>query len=418
MIGAAAYKPGLDTVRKLSALTGDSHCRFKVIHVAGTNGKGSTAHTLAAILQSAGYRTGLFTSPHLLDFRERIRIDGKMVEPSEVCRWVENYIGSQAGLTPSFFELTTVMAFDLFAAHHVDVAVVEVGLGGRLDSTNIVQPVLSIITNVSKDHVAQLGNTLTAIASEKAGIIKQHTTVVLGESDVVEVTSVVSERAKAMKAPLIFADRPLPFQSSEFSAAENVIIYRSTPFGDVYGELTGDYQPRNAATVLTAVAELDRMGFVISPEAVRKGFAHVSEFTGLLGRWTTIDSNPLTVCDTGHNEGGWRYLSKVLGRFEAPLAMVVGFVNDKDIDTILGLMPSKARYYFTRAGVPRALPECELATRASAFGLQGATFGNVAGALEAAQRDMAGKAGAMVFVGGSTFVVADALAALKARRKN
>lgn len=412
LIGAAAYKPGLDTVRRLSVMNGNSHASYPIVHIAGTNGKGSTAHTLAAILQSAGYRTGLFTSPHLLDFRERIRIDGCMVTEEDVCNWVERYLSHKpSDLNPSFFELTTVMAFDLFAKHKVDIAVVEVGLGGRLDSTNIVDPVLSVISNVSKDHVAQLGNTLAAIAAEKAGVIKAGVPVVLGESDVDEVFEVIRMKADEMKAPLFLADKPLPYGCVDKSKDETFIIYKDTVFGDIAGELTGDYQQRNGATVLKAVEVLMQLGFDISSEAVKRGFSSITKLTGLAGRWMKISEYPTVICDTGHNEGGWRYLSNALNAVDGPLAMVIGFVNDKDVDSILSLMPRHACYYFTNASVPRAMPAEQLAHRASAVGLKGSAYPTVALAVAQAQKDLKGSNGGLVFVGGSTFVVADALAA-------
>lgn len=409
-IGAAAYKPGLATVTALSALNGDSHKRYPIVHVAGTNGKGSTSHALAAILQEAGYKVGLFTSPHLIDFRERIRVNGEMIDGEAVCKWLDGYLGGGENLQPSFFELTTVMAFDYFAARKVDVAVVEVGLGGRLDSTNIVTPVLSVITNVSKDHVAQLGNTLGSIAAEKVGIIKKGVPVVLGEGDVPEVRGVVENKADEMMAPLIVAsDNPLI--AAVVTENSGCAVYETSVYGNFKSDLTGVYQRKNLNTVLHAVDALKARGFRIDAGSVERGLAHVTSLTGLRGRWMVIGLNPTVVCDTGHNEGGWRYLSECLKSFRGKLKMVIGFVNDKDIDSILSMMPVEAEYFFTRASVPRALPAEELHKRAGAFGLNGQCYPTV----EEAYREALKKVGdggkeSMIFVGGSTFVVADLLA--------
>lgn len=411
-IGAAAYKPGLDTVRKLSALTGNSHLKFPAIHVAGTNGKGSTSHTLAAVLQSAGYRVGLYTSPHLLDFRERIKVNGSMIEKEEVCGWIENYLSLKpADMEPSFFELTTVMAFDIFASRNIDIAIIEVGLGGRLDSTNIITPILSVITNISKDHTAQLGNTMTSIAYEKAGIIKTGIPVILGESDIEEVVSVISSKARETGSQLIFGDRPLRYDSATVLNKGKGILYENTPFGNIRGELQGDYQLRNTSTVLASLEILNEKGWRITSETVAEGFANVSSMTGLAGRWTITDTNPLTVCDTGHNEGGWRILGEMLKNSRKELFMVVGFVNDKDVDSIMRLMPKNAKYYFTCASVPRAMKPSQVKEIASTHGLSGSCYEDVETAVRQAKSDASTLGdNAMVFIGGSTFVVADFLA--------
>ena len=406
-IGAAAYKPGLDTIVGLATKFGNPHLKYPVIHIAGTNGKGSTSHTLAAILQSAGYKTGLFTSPHLIDFRERIRVNGTMISQEEVCRWMDRYLSLKTSEEPSFFELTTLMAFDYFADMNVEVAVVEVGLGGRLDSTNIVQPILSVITNISKDHVAQLGNDPVMIAGEKAGIIKPATPVILGEGNDVNIRAVFEKKATDMDAPLTVAsDNPL-FSGTKSIDNDTYLELTGTPFGTLRYQLTGNYQEANANTVLHALAALQGMGWDINNEAVAAGFARVCDLTGLMGRWTRIQKSPTVVCDTGHNEGGWRYIAKRLGTVGQPLRMIIGFVNDKDVDTVLAMMPRDATYYFTQASVPRALDSKLLQTKASHHGLKGETYSTVKEAYKAAvdQADT----NDFIFVGGSTFVVADLL---------
>lgn len=406
-IGAAAYKPGLDTVRTLSRLNGDTHASYPTIHIAGTNGKGSTAHTIAAILQSAGYRVGLFTSPHLIDFRERIRVNGEKIPGTEVVAWLERYLAAGYDLSPSFFELTTVMAFDWFAKAGVDIAVIEVGLGGRLDSTNIITPVLSVITNISFDHTAQLGDTLTAIATEKAGIIKPGVPVVLGEGDIPEVREVFVRRATELGAPLHIASDNIPF--SQAIRTPHAITYTDTPFGSrIEAELTGDCQTRNAATILTALLQLRQAGFSIPDEAVLRGFARVCTLTGLSGRWMRLADDPLTIADTGHNVGGWQYLAPALSSWSSgKVRCILGFVNDKDISSILSLLPRDAVYYFTRASVPRALDPETLRCIAADNGLGGTTWPDVKAALSAARADASPRD--LIFIGGSTFIVADAL---------
>lgn len=405
-IGAGAYKPGLDTVRALSEMFGNPHKRLKTIHVGGTNGKGSTAHTIAAVLQSAGYKVGLFTSPHLLDFRERIRVNGEMIDKEKVSGFADRFIkkGGES-LSPSFFELTTIMAFEYFADSEVDVAVIEVGLGGRLDSTNIIIPDLAVITNISKDHTALLGNTLSEIAAEKAGIIKESVPVVIGES-AGEVRKVFSDMAKRMNAPIYYADDLEEFKSAE--AIYNAIFYKGTRWGELTGELCGDCQTKNTATILCALDRLAEKGYSLTPEAVVKGFGNVCELTGLAGRWMKICDNPTVICDTGHNVGGWEYLSKRLTTFGDKLHMVIGFVNDKDISGILAMMPRDAHYYFVKPSVNRGLEAEKLAELAEEAGLSSMTFKTVEDGYKAALSQM--KEGDTIFVGGSTFVVADMLA--------
>lgn len=411
-IGAAAYKPGLDTVRILAGAFGNPQDSYKIIHVAGTNGKGSTCHTLAAILHAAGLKVGLYTSPHLVDFRERIRVDGEMIPREEVASFVGRYrnLHLDVAVEPSFFELTTVMAFDWFARCGVDVAVIEVGLGGRLDSTNIVNAEIGVITNVSFDHCAQLGHTLRQIAYEKSGIMRHGVPLICGETDA-EVQGYFETEALEHGANLIMAQNDNPgvgFIDSENGLAPMRIT--GTTFGDLDFQLTGICQHQNALTILSAVKQLKAMGWSIPDEAVKSGMARVADSTGLNGRWMVLGRSPLTVCDTGHNEGGWRLLSEQLAALPRPLTVVLGFVNDKDIDTILRLLPADADYVFTNASIPRALPASALAAKAKSVGLDGLTISGVKEAYEAAVAHT--PATGSVFVGGSTFVVADLLKVL------
>ena len=403
--GASAYKPGLDTARALSAAFGDPHLRYRAVHVGGTNGKGSTEHTLAAIFRSAGLRTGLYTSPHLLDFRERIRVDGEMISRDAVVDFVERYLAMPdvKDLHPSFFELTMTMAFEWFALREVDIAVVEVGLGGRLDSTNIIMPELSVITNISKDHTAFLGDTLREIAVEKAGIIKPGVPVVVGEAEG-DVLRVFEDAAARAGSPLVMA---VPVVAREMDGGW---LYEGCGMdgGDVYGELGGEFQPRNAATVLAAVRTLGLPQ--VTADAVRAGFAGVCGLTGLRGRLTTLCCAPYTlVCDTGHNPGAWQYLGAHLAGVKAPRkTVVVGFAADKDVDTILSMMPRDARYLFTKPSGNRGLDAAELARMAGRHGLRGETAETVADAVARVCSEAVD--GEYIFVGGSNFVVADLLA--------
>ncbi len=403
--GASAYKPGLDTARALSAAFGDPHLRYRAVHVGGTNGKGSTAHTLAAIFRSAGLRTGLYTSPHLLDFRERIRVDGEMISRDAVVDFVERYLAMPdvKDRHPSFFELTMTMAFEWFALREVDIAVVEVGLGGRLDSTNIIMPELSVITNISKDHTAFLGDTLREIAVEKAGIIKPGVPVVVGEAEG-DVLRVFEDAAARAGSPLVMA---VPVVAREMDGGW---LYEGCGMdgGDVYGELGGEFQPRNAATVLAAVRTLGLPQ--VTADAVRAGFAGVCGLTGLRGRLTTLCCAPYTlVCDTGHNPGAWQYLGAHLAGVKAPRkTVVVGFAADKDVDTILSMMPRDARYLFTKPSGNRGLDAAELVRMAGRHGLRGETAETVADAVARVRSEAVD--GEYIFVGGSNFVVADLLA--------
>ena len=405
-IGQGAYKEGLSNTHALDEHFGHPHHKFRTLHVAGTNGKGSCSHTLAAVLQAAGYRVGLYTSPHLVDFRERIRVNGTPIEEQFVIDFVEQHRSFFEPLNPSFFELTTAMAFHYFAEQQVDVAVIEVGLGGRLDCTNIISPDLTVITNISFDHVGFLGDTLAKIAHEKAGIIKLHTPIIIGEHNE-ETRPVFEAEATEKQAPITFA-QDTPMTVSKGGDA-NFDIYQTTRYSDLQVALRGYCQEKNVNTLLHAIGELQRIGYNISEEAVREGFAHVCQLTGLMGRWQQLNDSPRLICDTGHNIGGFQYIvPQILAQPCKQLRIVFGMVNDKDINAVLALMPKHATYYFTRASVARALPSHELQALAAKHGLHGSTYSNVAEATRAALAE-ADKED-FIYVGGSSFIVADLLA--------
>ncbi len=407
-VGAPAYKPGLDTCINLARAFDNPQDGFKSVHIGGTNGKGSTAHTLAAIMQSAGYKVGLYTSPHLIDFRERIRVNGEMIPEDAVTDFVERFLSMHLDCSPSFFELTMIMAFEYFAKEKVDIAMIEVGLGGRLDSTNIITPELCVITNISFDHMQFLGNTLPAIAGEKAGIIKNGIPVVIGEASG-DVKKVFEHCVEEVHAPIVFADESPLFSS--YKIAADGIYYKGTSVGDFKGVLTGEYQLKNTATILCAVEQLRALHWNISDDAVKNGFAHVDSLTGLAGRWMKISDAPLTVCDTGHNEGGWKYLSHQINRSCGVKHLVIGFVSDKDVSHIMKLMPKDAKYYFTRPSIGRGMDENHLAATAKKEDLRGEVFSDVKSAYEAAKASASKDD--FIYVGGSTFVVADFLSYLE-----
>ncbi len=390
-VGGSAYKEGLENTRILDEHFGNPHHSFRTIHVAGTNGKGSCSHTIAAILQEAGYRVGLYTSPHLVDFRERIRINGRPIPEEYVVHFVEKERSFFEPLHPSFFELTTAMAFCYFADEKVDVAVIEVGLGGRLDCTNIIHPDLCIITNISFDHTQFLGDTLAKIAGEKAGIIKKDIPVVIGETTP-ETKAVFLQRAEEVNAPIIFAENTT-----------------KNDYPGMRTELQGLYQIKNTRTILTALPLLKKAGYHIDEQSVRNGFAHVCELTGLMGRWQKLQDTPTLICDTGHNVGGITYIAEQLKQQNyRHLHIIIGMVNDKDVSGVLALLPKDATYYFTKASVKRALPEEELCKLAAKAGLQGSCYPNVPAAVTAAQEKSHPED--FIFVGGSSFIVADLLA--------
>ena len=405
-VGGAAYKEGLANSIALDNHLGNPHRKFRTIHVAGTNGKGSCSHTLAAILQAAGYKVGLYTSPHLIDFRERIRVNGTPASKEFVVDFVKEERAFFEPLQPSFFELTTAMAFTYFAKQNVDVAIIEVGLGGRLDCTNIITPDLCIITNISPDHVQFLGNTLEKIAAEKAGIIKEGIPVIIGET-VPETKAVFSEKARSIGAPITFAEDERNILSATPTA--DGYTYETTLFGTLKGELGGDYQVKNSNTILTAIKQMIARGYNITEESIHAGFGNVCSTTGLMGRWQKLQQSPAIICDAGHNIGGITFVAEQLKRQTYDrLHIVMGTVNDKDTDAILQTMPREATYYFTQASIVRALRAEELQQRASAYGLTGESYPTVADALQAA-KSKAGKDD-LIFVGGSCFIVADLLA--------
>lgn len=404
-VGSAAYKPGLQNSEALDEYFGHPHRKFHTLHIAGTNGKGSVSHLLASILQLNGYKTGLYTSPHLVDFRERIRIDGQMIPRQEVIDFAEKHLAPTLHIRPSFFELTMMMAFDYFARQAVDAAVIEVGLGGRLDSTNIITPDLCVITNISYDHVQMLGHTLPQIAREKAGIIKSGIPVVIGEAQG-EVKQVFIDKAREVGAPIFFAEECVHFDSARQSARG--WEFDSPEYPHLFGELGGLCQEKNAATVLTAVARLRELGYRITDQSVYEAFAHVTRLTGLMGRWQQLQASPRLICDTGHNTGGMQYIAcQLRNEHYDTLRIVIGMVNDKDISGVLAMLPKEATYYFTRASVPRALPQDQLEALATRAGLKGRSFPTVKEAVTAAQKES--RPEDLIFVGGSTFIVADLL---------
>jgi len=407
-VGAAAFKKDLhNTIAFCSALNNPQN-QYKTIHIGGTNGKGSTSHMLAAILQTAGYKTGLYTSPHLKDFRERIRVNGKMVSKSFVTNFVQQQQQLIEEIEPSFFEVTVAMAFSYFAQEKVDVAIIEVGLGGRLDSTNIIQPDLSVITNISLDHTNMLGNTFAEIAFEKAGIIKQNTPIIIGERHP-ETDSVFIKKAKEQNAQLIFAEDELSITNANQKSNFLQLIIKDTNKNapvKINLDLTGNYQQKNIITVLQSINVLRKIGYKIEDEAMFKALKSVKKLTGLQGRWQTLARNPLVICDTGHNKAG---IAEVVQNIQQTpheqLHMVIGMVKDKDITAVLSLLPQKATYYFCQPQLERALSAQELAEQAAKFNLKGQTFNSVATALATAKSKAQVKD--LIFVGGSTFVVAE-----------
>lgn len=407
--GAAGYKPGLDTSLALDRMYNEPHRHYRIIHIAGTNGKGSTAHLLASCLQECGYRVGLFTSPHMIDFRERIRVNGKKISRNYVNKWVAAYRKKPLeGFEPSFFELTSTLAFDYFAYRNVNVAVIETGLGGRLDSTNIITPDLSIITNIGLEHQQFLGNTIDQIAMEKAGIIKHGKPVVIGHAEGI-VRDVFERVAKRLYAPITFAeDKP---EVTQVKHIDGYLRIDTKDYGTIDCELTGDYQAENANTVLKAIDQLKELKYRIKGDAITRGFARVIENTGLMGRWMIINKQPLTVLESAHNVAGITQAMKQLKReYYDELHMVIGFMADKDVNGILELLPKKATYYFTQAQTSRSMTVEQLKECAAQHGLKGECFPNVVEALDAARR--AAHPRDFIYVGGSMYVLAELLTAI------
>lgn len=405
-IGDKAYKEGLGNSLALDRIFDHPHRQYRTIHVGGTNGKGSVSHLLASILQESGYKTGLYTSPHLVDFRERIKVNGEMIDKRFVVDFVEQYREQFETVMPSFFELTMEMAFLYFAQKKVDVAVIEVGLGGRLDSTNIILPELSVITNIGFDHMKFLGNTLPKIAAEKAGIIKPFTPVVIGEMGCTDVAQVFIDKAQTESAPIVFSE----LYMSNFNARHERgrWIFRTDGYPEVRGALNGPAQEKNARTVLTSVEILKEIGFDLPMGSVLQGFAGVTRNTSLQGRWQQLQDTPRVICDIAHNAHGLRYITQQLQ--EEPyrhLRIIFGMAADKDVDSVLSLLPGEATYYFTQASVERAMNVNKLADKAEAAGLKGNRYPTVAAAVAAAKEN-ADKED-LLFIGGSSFVVADAL---------
>ncbi len=385
-IGAPAYKPGLERTLDLCKQLGNPQNKIKTIHVAGTNGKGSTSHMLASVLQEAGYKTGLYTSPHLKDFRERIKINGHMIEECDVVDFVEKNRPFFEEINPSFFEVTAVMAFWYFEKEKVDIAVIETGMGGRLDSTNVITPLISVITNIGLDHTQFLGDTIAKIAEEKAGIIKANIPVIIGETHA-ESTPVFNQKAKEQHAPLYFADQ----------------LIANAPYEC---ELKGIYQQKNIKTVLQSFTILKDLGYKIEEQDIRQGIKKVVTNTQILGRWQTLGENPKIICDTGHNEDGIREVLKGIQALPFKhLHIVFGMVNDKDGSKILKMLPKKASYYFCKPNIVRGKEADLLQQEAAAFELHGNTYDSVQEALLAAKKSASKND--LIFVGGSTFVVAE-----------
>lgn len=409
--GSSAFKKDLTNIRKFCEALENPQQDFKAIHIAGTNGKGSTSHMLAAVLQSAGYKTGLYTSPHLLDFRERIKINGEMIPQQVVVDFVKRHKSLIEEIRPSFFEVTVAIAFFYFSISKVDVAIIETGLGGRLDSTNIIQPVLSVITNIGFDHMNMLGNSLAEIAHEKAGIIKANTPVIISERQT-NIDIVFTEYAHRLHAPINFASDQWSIRSVELHPTNQQVEISSNTHSDdqlvLSLDLKGSYQQKNVLGVLTTIHQLNQLGFKVDRPTLIKSLASVQRLTGLMGRWQTLSSDPLTICDTGHNEDGWQ---EVLNNIQLTafnnLHMVIGVMRDKDLDHMLTLLPKNAKYYYCNPPFERALPADELQVAASNLGLSGNAYSSVVQAIKSAQMNAAHHD--LIFIGGSTFVVAEAL---------
>lgn len=407
-VGSEAIKSGLENIYSLCEKLDNPHLKGKFVHIAGTNGKGSVSHMLAAILQNAGYKTGLYTSPHLKDFRERIKIDGCMIEEKEVVSFIEKIKPIIEDIKPSFFEITVAMAFDYFAKHKTGINIIETGLGGRLDSTNIIHPVLSVITNIGFDHVNILGDTLEKIATEKAGIIKAEVPVIIGEYQH-ETERIFKEFANKNHSKIYFADTELQVAEWFYDDEELVVSVaeKGRPEHKKYHlDITGSYQIKNILSVLLACRELEKIGFNISQDDIHNGLKHTKKITGLHGRWETLQHNPRVVLDVAHNADGIRQL---LAQLEITtyhnLHIIVGMVKDKDVDTVLSFLPCHAKYYFTNAHIPRALPKEELQAKALTHGLLGDIYKNINEALKTAKAHA--HKDDLIVVCGSVFLVGE-----------
>ncbi|MBU2651108.1 MAG: bifunctional folylpolyglutamate synthase/dihydrofolate synthase [Bacteroidetes bacterium] len=421
-IGPAAYKADLNNTIALCKLTGNPEKSIKSIHIAGTNGKGSVSHMLASVFQEAGYKTGLFTSPHLTDFRERIRINGNMIPENYVVAFIEKFRMDFEAISPSFFELTAVMAFRYFADEKTDIVVLETGMGGRLDSTNVVIPELSVITNIGLDHTQFLGNTIEKIAFEKAGIIKPGIPVIIGETATASGEVFIS-RAEQERAPIFFADSNYAIQEIHQAGAihPSTISWKIKPLNDAKQKeislncpLTGEYQNKNIVTVIQALEILSKLGHRINEDTIIKGIANVVKNTGIRGRWQIIRRKPLMICDVGHNEDGIREIVRMIQNTSCKkLHMVFGSVNDKDAGPVLKLLPKDAVYYFCKADIPRGMDAGILKEQANGIGLKGQRYDSVKDAIESALQSA--NPDDLIFIGGSTFIVADALGWLESR---
>jgi len=407
-IGSVAYKKDLTNIRALCEYLDNPQLHFRSIHIGGTNGKGSTSHMLAAVLQTSGYRTGLYTSPHLYDFRERIRVDGNMIPTEFVVDFVERIQPLIEDIAPSFFEITVAMAFEYFAQQKIDIAVIEVGLGGRLDSTNIIYPMLSVITNIGLDHMDMLGNTLEAIAAEKAGIIKNDIPVVIGEA-LPATKAVFVEHAMRVRAPLYFAEEEILIESYQQNEDYLTLQYgdhRLNQSGQVQTDLNSLYQIKNVRTVLCAIERLKELGLDIKVEFIKNGLSQIKKITGLSGRWDVIQKNPSLILEVAHNEDGIRaMLEQVTVQPFENLHFVIGVVKDKDVQKILTLLPKNASYYFTQASIPRALIATQLLEQAKKAGLEGAIYENVNSAIKKAKEQASTNDG--IIVCGSIFLIAE-----------
>ncbi len=408
-VGAAAYKKDLTNTLALCEMLGDPHRQIKAIHIAGTNGKGSVSHLLTAMLMAAGYKTGLYISPHYRDFRERIKINGEYISEEEVVRFVEKYQQQYLKIKPSFFELTVAMAFEHFVNHQVDIAVIETGMGGRFDSTNVITPLLSVITNIGYDHMQFLGNTLPEIAFEKAGIIKPHVPVVIGEAD--PVTAPVFFKSAMEKESFIeFADHHVRMEVLDKTPEGmlfNIVENEVTTHRECFTQLYGDFQLKNLATAWFSAKQLNASGIPVSEKHILEGMKRVKELTHLIGRWEFLSkASPVIIADSGHNSHGLKVTLKELLQLKAQrLHFVIGFVNDKDLSATLPLFPSNANYYFCKPDIPRGMDAIALKKQSAAYGLLGEAFSSVREALEVARLNATEQD--VIFIGGSTFVVAE-----------